>query len=97
MLAVQSRLLRFCAGCCLAIFSAVKLLDGARWARNAILFWQFMQIAVATATFDSMSGRIPVNIPVGIAAMAPALAIVILLFTKKVMKLTAAQDENKND
>jgi hypothetical protein len=65
-------------------FSAVKLLDGRRWARNAILFWQFMQIAVASATFDPHLG----NIPVGIAGMTPAIIIVVLLFTKKVMNLT---------
>jgi hypothetical protein len=69
-------------------FSATKLLTGARWARNAILFWQFMQIAVASATFDSLSGNVPVNIPVGILGMSPAIAIIVLLFTKKVMKLT---------
>ena len=66
-------------------FGAVKLLQGRRWARNAVLFWQFMQIAVSTATFDPHFG----NIPVGIASIAPALAIVILLFTKPVMKITA--------
>ena len=71
-------------------FSAVKLLSGARWARNAILFWQFMQIAVSTATFDPHFG----NIPVGIASIAPALVIVILLFTKSVMKITTDADSS---
>jgi hypothetical protein len=66
-------------------FSAIKLLSGQRWARNAILFWQFMQIAVASATFDPHFG----NIPVGIIGMSPAIAIVVLLFTRKVIKLTA--------
>jgi len=66
-------------------FSAVKLLGGHRWARNAILFWQFMQIAVASATFDPHFG----NIPVGILGMSPAIIIVVLLFTRKVMKITA--------
>ena len=65
-------------------FSAVKLLEGRRWARNAILFWQFMQIAVASATFDPHFG----NLPVGIASMAPAILIVALLFTPKVIKIT---------
>ena len=65
-------------------FSAVKLLAGQRWARNAILFWQFMQIAVASATFDPHFG----NVTVGIIGMSPAIAIIVLLFTRKVMKLT---------
>jgi hypothetical protein len=65
-------------------FSALKLLNGHRWARNAILFWQFMQIAVASATFDPHFG----NITVGIIGMGPALAIIVLLFTRKVIKIT---------
>jgi hypothetical protein len=65
-------------------FSAVKLLAGRRWARNAILFWQFMQIAVASATFDPHFG----NLPVGIIGMSPAIVIVVLLFTRKVLKMT---------
>ncbi len=73
-------------------FGAVKLLQGRRWARNAILFWQFMQIAVASATFDPHFG----NIPVGIAGMAPAIIIVVLLFTRKVMKITLNDGPSAN-
>ena len=69
-------------------FSAVKLLRGARWARNAVIFWQAMQIAVGSASFDSLSGKVPTNVPFGIAVIAPAALVIVLLFTKKVMKLT---------
>jgi hypothetical protein len=65
-------------------FASIKLLGARRWARNAILFWQFMQIAVASAAFDAHFG----NIPVGIAGMAPAILIVVLLFMPKVIKIT---------
>jgi hypothetical protein len=73
-------------------FRAIKLLAGQRWARNAILFWQFMQIFVASATFDPHFG----NIPVGILGMSPAVAIVVLLFTKKVMKITSQDPAGDN-
>ena len=74
-------------------FSAVKLLEGQRWARNAILFWQFMQIAVASATFDPHFG----NIPVGIVGMSPAIAIIVLLFTRKVIKITTDARESEQN
>ena len=64
-------------------FSGLRLSSAQRWARNAVLFWQFMQIAVASATFDPHFG----NIPVGILAVCPAIAIIVLLFTPKVLKL----------
>ena len=65
-------------------FSASKLIVGRRWARNAVLFWQFMQIAVSSAAFDAHFG----NLPVGLAGVIPAVLIVGLLFTPKVIKLT---------
>jgi hypothetical protein len=70
-------------------FSATKLIAGRRWARNAILFWQFMQIAVSSAAFDAHFG----NLPVGLAGMVPAVLIVGLLFTPKVIKITTDEVE----
>ena len=65
-------------------FVSKALLAGRRWARNAAIFWQLVQLSVASASF---TGRFA-NFAIGTALIVTSVAIITLLFTKKVMRAT---------
>ena len=66
------------------IFVVRALLRCSRWARNAALFWQLIQLSIASASF---TGRFA-NWLIGSVLVITAVIIIALLFTKPVMRAT---------
>lgn len=68
------------------------LLRGKRWARSAALFWQLVQLAVASGSFSGQFG----SQAIGWALIVPSVVVLVLLFTKPVVAATmAATDEER--
>jgi hypothetical protein len=59
-------------------------LAGRAWSRGAAVVWQVLQIAVAVSAFTGDGARPDI----GIALLVPALAVLLLLFTRSVMAAT---------
>jgi hypothetical protein len=72
------------------VFVVRSLLRGNRWARNASLFWQLVQLSIASASF---TGRFA-NWAIGSALVISAVIVIVLLFTKPVMKVTLPSAED---
>lgn len=70
-------------------FVAIKLLAGRRWARSAAVFWQLVQLAVASASFSGQFG----SQAIGWLLIIPSVLVMALLFTKKVIAATSATAE----
>ena len=70
---------------------AIKgLRSGRRWARNAAIFWQLVQLTVAWGSFTGQFA----NAAIGVGLILPSLAVIILLFTKQVFDETQAEIPN---
>jgi hypothetical protein len=68
------------------IFVSIKLLAGRRWARSAAVFWQLVQLAVASASFSGQFG----SQAIGWLLIIPSVTVMGLLFTKKVIAASSA-------
>lgn len=68
-------------------FIAVSLFRGKRWARSAALFWQLVQLSVATGSFTGQFG----NWLIGTALIVPSMVVAILIFRKDVVAATMEQ------
>jgi hypothetical protein len=62
----------------------VNTLRGAPWVRGAIVTWQILQIAVAVGAFQGLFARPDI----GWALLIPAIAALLLLFTRPVVSAT---------
>jgi hypothetical protein len=63
-------------------FAGRAILSGKRWARSAGIFWQLIQLAIASGTFEA-------SLLYGYAIAIPSLAVLFTLFTKTVVKATS--------
>lgn len=63
----------------------VNTLRGAPWVRGGIVVWQVLQIAVAIGCFQGFFARPDI----GWALLIPAIAALVLLFTRPVLAATA--------
>ncbi|MFM6967055.1 MAG: hypothetical protein ACKOWI_06875 [Rhodoluna sp.] len=91
---LQTMLALAALGLVLAVWLAfvIKALrSGRRWARNAAIFWQLVQLAVAWGSFTGQFA----SAAIGIGLIVPSLAVIGLLFEKSVFDAT--QGEIPND
>jgi hypothetical protein len=75
------------------LFVAFSLTRGKRWARSAALFWQLVQLAIATGSFTGQFG----SLWIGWSIAAPSAAVLMLLFSKKVVAATMAGLDPEED
>lgn len=75
------------------LFVAYSLTRGKRWARSAALFWQLVQLAIATGSFTGQFG----SLWIGWSIAAPSAAVLMLLFSKKVVAATLAGLDPEED
>ena len=75
------------------IFVSIKLFFGRRWARSAAVFWQLVQLAVASASFSGQFG----SQAIGWLLIIPSVFVMVLLFTKKVIAATSQTSETDLD
>lgn len=69
----------------------VNILRGRAWTRGATIVWQVLQIAVAVGCFQGLFD--PVARPdLGWALLAPAIVVLVLLFTKPVIAATSIRE-----
>lgn len=69
----------------------VNILRGRAWTRGATVVWQVLQIAVAVGCFQGLFD--PVARPdLGWALLAPAIVVLVLLFTKPVIAATSMRE-----
>ena len=68
------------------IFVSLNLLRGKRWSRSAGVFWQLIQLAVATGSFSGQFG----SQAIGWSLIIPSVLVIGLLFSKKVVAATMA-------
>lgn len=66
------------------IFVGFSLLKGKRWARSAAVFWQLVQLAVATGSFSGQFG----SQAIGWGLILPSVVGLGFLFSKKVVAAT---------
>jgi ABC-type transport system involved in multi-copper enzyme maturation permease subunit len=66
------------------IFVAINLFKGKRWARSGGVFWQLVQLAVATGSFSGQFG----SQAIGWTLIIPSVLVLALLFSKKVVAAT---------
>lgn len=64
--------------------AAVHLLRGNSWARGAALVWQILQMSIGVGSLQGASARPDV----GWLLIIPALAVLVLLFTRPVLEAT---------
>lgn len=69
-------------------FIAVNVLRGSPWIRGASVVWQILQIAVAVGCFQGLFARPDI----GWLLLIPAIAVLVLLFTRPVLVATTRQD-----
>ncbi|MEY4263236.1 MAG: hypothetical protein RLY88_944 [Actinomycetota bacterium] len=63
---------------------AFALSKAKRWARSATLFWQLVQLAVATGSFTGQFG----NAAIGWGLILPSAAVLVALFQKATIEAT---------
>jgi hypothetical protein len=68
-------------------FTAVHVLRGSPWVRGSTITWQVLQVAVAIGAFQGMFARPDI----GWLLLVPAIAAVVLLFTRPVMASTTRE------
>ena len=71
------------------IFISWSLRRSKRWARSAALFWQLIQLAIATGSFTGQFG----NAAIGLGLIVPSLAVIVLIFRKDVVAATMAEGD----
>ena len=71
------------------IFIGFALLKRKRWARSGGVFWQLVQLAVATGSFSGQFG----SQAIGWSLILPSVLGLGLLFSKKVVAATLTNDE----
>lgn len=69
---------------------AVNLGRQRAWTRGAAIVWQVLQIAIAVGSLQGPAARPDI----GIALLLPAVAVIVLLFTKPVVAATARRGED---
>jgi hypothetical protein len=74
-------------------FAGRGLLLGRRWARSTSVFWQLVQLAIASASFDGRGA----NSAIGVSLIVPSVIVIWLLFTKKVVAATRDEPEGYSD
>jgi hypothetical protein len=67
---------------------AIGILRGRPWSRGAALVWQVLQIAVAVGAFQGSFARGEI----GWLLLIPAVAVLVLLFSRPVMEATRRVD-----
>ena len=75
------------------IFIGFGLRKGKRWARSAGVFWQLIQLAVASASFSGQFG----SQAIGWGLILPSVWVLILLFSKKVVAATLENTDEELD
>jgi hypothetical protein len=68
-------------------FVVRALAAGRRWARNGAIFWQLVQLTVAWGSFTGEFA----NPAIGVGLILPSLAVIALLFEKKVFAATQGE------
>lgn len=71
------------------IFVGFALLQRKRWARSGGVFWQLVQLAVATGSFSGQFG----SQAIGWSLILPSVLVLGLLFSKKVVAATMGSDD----
>ena len=66
-------------------FSAKRLYEGRAWARSASLFWQLVQLAVASASFTGPGA----NFWIGGGLVVTSVIVIVLLFSKQSLAHTS--------
>ena len=69
------------------------LRKGKRWARSGGVFWQLIQLAVASASFSGQFG----SQAIGWGLILPSVWVLILLFSKKVVAATLGNTDEELD
>jgi len=72
-------------------FIAVHTLRGSPWIRGAAVVWQVLQISVAVGSFQGVFQRTDV----GWLLLIPAVAVLVLLFTKPVLAATTRPERQQ--
>jgi hypothetical protein len=75
------------------IYIGFGLRKGKRWARSGGVFWQLIQLAVATASFSGQFG----NALIGWGLILPSVFGLAVLFSKKVVAATLGNTDNELD
>lgn len=75
------------------IYVAFSLLRGKRWSRSGGVFWQLVQLAVATGSFSGQFG----SQAIGWSLIIPSVAVLSLLLSKKVVAATMGEIEKDLD
>src|SRR5690606_31314723 len=70
-------------------FIATHTLLGRAWIRGAAIVWQVLFIAVAVGSFQGLTPRADV----AWLLLIPAVAVIVLLFTKPVLAATTSRDD----
>ena len=73
-------------------FISRGLWRGKRWARSGALFWQLVQLSVASASFSGQFG----NAVIGWSLIVPSVLVLALVFSKSVVKATMAQIDRED-
>jgi hypothetical protein len=74
------------------IFVSISLLKGRRWARSAGVFWQLVQLAIASGSFSGQFG----SQAIGWSLIVPSVLVLALLFSKKVVAATMGAAETND-
>lgn len=72
------------------VFVSLSLFKGRRWARSAGVFWQLVQLAVASGSFSGQFG----SQAIGWSLILPSVLVLALLFSKKVVAATMRAAES---
>ncbi len=75
------------------IYIGFGLRKGKRWARSGGVFWQLIQLAVASASFSGQFG----SQAIGWGLIIPSVWVLILLFSKKVVAATLGNTDEELD
>ena len=79
------------AGFAVWIMAAARgLIAGRAWARSAALFWQLVQLAVASESFTGPGG----NVWIGGSLIATSVVVLVMLFSKQALAHTSREIEN---
>jgi hypothetical protein len=71
---------------------AVNLFNGRRWARSAAMFWQLIQVAIASGSFTGQFG----SQAIGWAILAPSVLGLYFVFRNDVVNATLEPGERDN-